>query len=75
MKLEQLERYLAQFPREQVKVVVFDDFERDAEGVYRDVLRFLGLDPAPRPPSFERVNQNREPRSRLVTNLLRGGHP
>lgn len=72
---EQIERYLAHFPRQQVKVIVFDDLRRDPEGVYRDVLEFIGVDPAPRPPSFAPRNQNRIPRSLLVANLLRGGHP
>jgi hypothetical protein len=40
---EQVERLLAVFPREQVKVIVFDDFIHDTRAVYEEVLGFLGL--------------------------------
>ena len=40
-----VERYLALFGPEQVKVVIYDDFRADAAGVVRSVLEFLDLDP------------------------------
>ena len=42
--VEQLERYAAVFPREQMLVLIYDDFRRDNEGTLRTVLRFLGVD-------------------------------
>jgi hypothetical protein len=42
--VEQLRRYHAAFPREQVLVLVYDDFRADNEGTVRDVLRFLEVD-------------------------------
>lgn len=51
----QLRRYLAVFPREQVLVILYDDFKADTAGVYREVLRFLGVDPDFRP-EFPIVN-------------------
>jgi len=42
--VEQLERYAAVFPREQMLVLIYDDFRRDNEGTVRTVLRFLGVD-------------------------------
>jgi hypothetical protein len=42
--VEQLRRYHAVFPREQVLVLVYEDFRRDNEATARRVLRFLGLD-------------------------------
>jgi hypothetical protein len=42
--VEQLRRYHEVFPREQVKVLIYDDFRNDNEGTVREVLRFLGLD-------------------------------
>jgi hypothetical protein len=41
---EQLERFRACFPPEQVLVLIYDDFRRDNEGTVRGVLRFLEVD-------------------------------
>jgi Sulfotransferase family len=45
--VEQLSRYHAVFPREQVLVLIYDDFRRDNEATVRTVLRFLGVDDKP----------------------------
>jgi len=44
--VEQLRRYHAVFPREQVLVLIYDDFKRDNEATVRTVLRFLEVDDA-----------------------------
>jgi hypothetical protein len=44
--VEQLRRYEAHFPREQLLVLTYDDFKRDNEATVRQVLRFLGVDDA-----------------------------
>ncbi len=41
---EQLRRYHAVFPREQVLVLIYDDFRADNEATMRRVLRFLDVD-------------------------------
>jgi hypothetical protein len=41
---EQLRRLHEAFPREQVKVLIYEDFRADNEGVLREVLEFLGVD-------------------------------
>jgi len=41
---EQLRRYHAVFRREQVMVLIYDDFRSDNEGTVRKVLRFLEVD-------------------------------
>jgi hypothetical protein len=41
---EQLRRFHAVLPREQVLVLVYDDFRRDNEATLRQVLRFLDVD-------------------------------
>lgn len=66
---EQVERYLAVFGRERVKVILFDDFIADVEGVYADVLRFLEVDDAFRP-EFRRVNESKEPLNRTMQALV-----
>jgi hypothetical protein len=42
--VEQLRRYHAVFPPEQVLVLIYDDYRRDNEGTVRTVLRFLDVD-------------------------------
>jgi hypothetical protein len=41
---EQLRRLHASFPREQVLVLIYDDFRADNEAAVRQVQRFLGVD-------------------------------
>ncbi len=42
--VEQLKRLYDAFPREQVLVLIYDDFRADNEATVREVLRFLQLD-------------------------------
>jgi hypothetical protein len=44
---EHLSRYRAHFRDEQIKVVLFDDIQRDAGAAYADICAFLGLSPVP----------------------------
>lgn len=43
---EKVERYFTAFGRENVHCILFDDLVRDTAAVYRQVLEFLGVDPA-----------------------------
>jgi hypothetical protein len=51
----QIERYLALFGSDAVKVILLDDLERDTRAVYLDTLAFLGL-PAGDLPDLEPHN-------------------
>ena len=42
--VDQLRRYRAVFPPEQVLVLIYDDFRRDNDAILRRVLRFLEVD-------------------------------
>jgi hypothetical protein len=64
---EQVQRYLTRFPREQLHIILYDDFKNDTSGVYGATLRFLEVDPAYRP-EFTVVN----PRKMLVPHRGRG---
>jgi len=66
---EQLERYLAVFGRENVHVIVYDDFRADLPGTYRETLRFLGVrdDFAP---EFAVVNPNKRARSKVLRDFV-----
>ena len=66
---EQVARYLDVFPRDQVHVVVHDDFVADADGTYRGVLRFLGV-AEDFQPTFRRVNASRSFKSVWLHRLM-----
>ncbi len=54
----QVRRVLEVVPREQLKVLVFDDLRADTGAVYRDALAFLGV-PDDGRSEFPRVNENK----------------
>ena len=61
----QMERLLEVFPKEQVKVILFEDFVANTKAVYEDVLSFLGLNSDGRK-LFPRINESRKYRSQLI---------
>ena len=61
----QMERLLEAFPKEQVKVILFEDFMADTGAVYEEVLSFLGLNSDGRK-IFPRINESSKYRSQLV---------
>jgi hypothetical protein len=68
--VEQLRRYHAVFPREQVLVLIYEDFRRNNEATVRQVLQFLEVDDTC---SIEAVEANPTVRlrSRRIEELLR----
>lgn len=52
----QVERLFGRVPRERVKIILLEDVTRDPGGVYRSVLRFLGVDDDQRQ-DFTALNQ------------------
>jgi len=69
--VEQLRRYHAVFPAEQVLVLVYDDFRADNEGTVRKVLRFLEVDDTLAVPTVE-LDSLRTPRYVVLDQLARG---
>lgn len=67
---ECVERFLAHFPREQLHVVILEEYRSDKDAAWRDVLEFLGLEPRDRPEEEQR-NPNTEPRSHRLAGFLR----
>jgi len=65
----QVERYFHVFGRENVYVIIFDDFKADTAGEYRKTLEFLGVDPH-FAPEFRTVNPNKRVRSTLLQRLI-----
>jgi hypothetical protein len=68
---EQVERYLKVFPRDQVKIIFYEDLSKAPAETYFSLLDFLGLDRIP-PTSFEAKNPHKEARSNdLAVFLMR----
>jgi hypothetical protein len=67
--VEQLRRYHALFPPEQVLVLIYEEFRRDNEGTLREVLRFLEVDDA-RPVEVLDVNPTIRMRSQQLDDLV-----
>jgi hypothetical protein len=67
--VEQLRRYHAVFPPEQVKVLIYDDFRADNERTIREVLRFLEVDESA-PIEAVEANPTVRPRSQLLNELV-----
>jgi hypothetical protein len=68
--VEQLRRYHAVFPPEQVLVLIYDDFRADNEGTVRQVLRFLEVDDTVPIPKIE-FETLRTPRFQWLDQLSR----
>jgi hypothetical protein len=67
---DQVARYFDAFGRENVHVIIYDDFVRDPAASYRATLEFLGVDPDFRP-ELAVVNANRKNISPGLATLLR----
>ncbi|MCF6153707.1 MAG: sulfotransferase [Candidatus Brocadia sp.] len=66
---EQVQRYYNVFGRENVHVIIYDDFKVDTINVYRENLRFLGVT-GDFQPEFKTINPNKRVRSNILRNLL-----
>ncbi len=66
---EQLQRYLDVFGPERVHVLLQDDLKEDVQSAYRDVLRFLEVDPDFQP-DLGRVNSNKVVRSKALRQAI-----
>ena len=67
--VEQLRRYHAVFPPEQVLILIYDDFRRDNAATMRRVLRFLDVDDAVVPAARE-ANPTVRVRSQRMHSLV-----
>jgi len=58
---EQIERLFSLARKENIKVIIFDDFVKDTKSVYEDVLAFLGV-PSDNRQSFPVINESKKPK-------------
>jgi hypothetical protein len=67
---EQLRRYVERVGRDNVHVILYDDFAADPAASFADTLRFLGVRDDVRPAGFEVVNASKRTRSERLRHLL-----
>lgn len=65
----QVKRYFDTFGRENVHVIIFDDFRKDTAKSFRDVLEYLGLDTS-FTTDFDVVNPNKEVRMEWLQKII-----
>ena len=63
---EQVKRYLDVFGKDQVHIVIYDEFRADTPTVYQRALEFLAVDSTFRPESFDVVNPSKKVRNPLI---------
>jgi len=68
---KQLRRYFDNFPRKNIKVILFDDIKERPEEVLKDVYSFLGVDSGFVPSVLnKRINRSMKARSKLLAFLV-----
>lgn len=66
---EAVARYFDTFGRENVHVIIFDDFRSDVSAAFSELLRFLDLSPAAKA-EYEIVNENRRARNAALQRFV-----
>jgi hypothetical protein len=70
MFYEQVKRYFDVFGQENVKVIIYDDFQQNTQQVYQDTLNFLKVDSNFVIKEFKKVNAHRHYRSYVLHRLF-----
>jgi hypothetical protein len=68
---EQVRRFYEQLGRDQLRIILFDDFQNDADAIVREVLSFLGLELVEASDTDTVHNPTRIPRSKTLNHLQR----
>ena len=69
-----VEKLLAIFPRQQIKIFLFDDLMADPRAVYEQILAFIGV-PSDGREQFPQINANFENRSTFLARLFHPPQP
>ena len=71
---EQVNRYFNVFGQENVKVIIYDDFQKNIQKVYQEVLDFLEIDSCLIPEKFEKINSHKRYKNYLFHRLFSNPH-
>jgi hypothetical protein len=66
----QIKRYYNFFSKDQIKILLYDDFVDNTEGVVRDICAFIGVDPEVSINTSQRHNASAEPRREWLHKLM-----
>jgi hypothetical protein len=66
---QQVKRYCDRFKPEQIKVIIFEEFQAANERIFGEVLKFLGVEPN-FTPEYGAVNVNKEVKFKTVNSLI-----
>lgn len=72
---EQLARYRALFPVEQILIRTYEDFLSDPVQLMSDIFRHIGVDAAFQPDMSQKLNAGGRPKSRLFQDFLMKRNP
>jgi hypothetical protein len=67
---EQVKRYMDVFGHKNIHIIIFDDFKEDTTKVYRETLRFLGVNEEFGDIDFKTINSNKRIRSKSLRRYL-----
>ena len=67
---ERLKRYFDAFPRDQIKICIFEDFKQDPTGTVVDLFEFLGVDASFVPDTSTRHNTAGVPKRRWLNRFF-----
>jgi hypothetical protein len=65
--------YLTLFPRDRIKVYLYEDFVNNSDAMFSDIFNYLGVEPL-RVDVRERIHDSRLPRSKTLDRIVRNGH-
>lgn len=66
---QQVKRYGDRFKPEQIKVIIFEEFQSENERIYREILEFLEVDSS-FTPEYDAVNVNKEVKFKAINDLV-----
>lgn len=72
---EQLSRYYAEFPPEQIKIFLYEDYRADPKAMMREIFAFIGVDPAFEPGIGIETNMGGQPRHKWLQELVMRPNP
>ncbi len=69
---QQLKPYFDLFPKENIKVVLFEDMMKDKKGIYKELTDFIGASTIYPESLEERSNATQKPRSIALNRIIQG---
>ncbi|MCP2728068.1 sulfotransferase family protein [Limnofasciculus baicalensis] len=72
---EPLKHYFDKFPRDQIKICLYDDLCKDPVKFMQDIYRFIGVDDSFIPDTSKKAQVGKVPKSNLINNLLNTKNP